>query len=286
MEIIPAIDLINGQCVRLSAGDFNRQTTYDADPVAVAQRFADAGLRRLHLVDLDGARAGHPVNLAVLEAIARHTSLDIDAGGGIQTAGALAQVLNAGAAHATAGSLAVREPTTVQAWLTQYGADTIYLGADFKGEHILINAWIDKSPWTLTDFIEAYLSAGASTVCCKVLPRLLINGWCRNTPQRASSPAAALPLWPTSRLWPKPVCMALSSAKPFTKAPLPFPIYNASSKPIARVGAPTGPLVVYKIREPKVSGAKSVSNRIIRGQEKTYSLPRCSRWPYRKGHPV
>ena len=166
MEIIPAIDLINGQCVRLSAGDFGRQTTYDSDPVAVAKRFADAGVQRLHLVDLDGARAGHPVNLAVLEAIARQTSLDIDAGGGIQTAEALAQVLNAGATHATAGSLAVREPETVQAWLTQYGANTIYLGADFKGEHILINAWADQSPWTLAAFIEAYLAAGASTFIC------------------------------------------------------------------------------------------------------------------------
>ena len=166
MEIIPAIDLINGQCVRLSAGDFSRQTTYDADPVAVAQRFADAGVRRLHLVDLDGARAGHPVNLAVLEAIARQTNLDIDAGGGIQTAEALVQVLNAGATHATAGSLAVREPATVQAWLTKHGADTIFLGADFKGEHILINAWADQSSWTLAAFIEAYLAAGANTFIC------------------------------------------------------------------------------------------------------------------------
>ncbi|WP_046242532.1 1-(5-phosphoribosyl)-5-[(5-phosphoribosylamino)methylideneamino]imidazole-4-carboxamide isomerase [Hymenobacter terrenus] len=166
MEIIPAIDLLNGQCVRLSAGDFARQTTYDADPVAVAQRFADAGLRRLHLVDLDGARAGHPVNLVVLEAIARHTTLDIDAGGGIQTEAALAQVLNAGAAHATAGSLAVREPAIVQSWLTSYGADTIFLGADFKGEHILINAWADQSTWTLSAFIESYLAAGASTFIC------------------------------------------------------------------------------------------------------------------------
>ena len=185
MEIIPAIDLINGQCVRLSAGDFNRQTTYDTDPVAVAQRFADAGVRRLHLVDLDGARAGYPVNLAVLEAIAHHTSLDIDAGGGIQTADALAQVLNAGATHATAGSLAVREPTIVQAWLTQYGAETIYLGADFKGEHILINAWIDQSPWTLTDFIKAYLSAGASTfICTDVSKDGLLQGPAQTTYQR------------------------------------------------------------------------------------------------------
>ena len=166
MEIIPAIDLINGQCVRLSAGDFNRQTTYDADPVVVAQRFADVGVRRLHLVDLDGARAGHPVNLAVLEAIARQTSLDIDAGGGIQTAEALVQVLNAGATHATAGSLAVREPATVRAWLIKHGANTIFLGADFKDEHIMVNAWADQSSWTLVAFIEAYLAAGANTFIC------------------------------------------------------------------------------------------------------------------------
>jgi phosphoribosylformimino-5-aminoimidazole carboxamide ribotide isomerase len=166
VDIIPAIDLINGQCVRLSAGDFARQTTYDADPVAVAKRFADAGLRRLHLVDLDGARAGQPVNLAVLEGIARQTSLDIDAGGGIQTEAALAQVLAAGAAHVTAGSLAVRQPATVQAWLAQHGPDTIFLGADYKGEHIVINAWADQSSLTLAGFIADYLAAGATTFIC------------------------------------------------------------------------------------------------------------------------
>lgn len=166
VDIIPAIDLLNGHCVRLSAGDFARQTTYDADPVAVARRFADAGLRRLHLVDLDGARAGHPVNLGVLEAIAWQTTLTIDAGGGIQTDAALAQVLGAGAAHATAGSLAVREPATVQDWLVRYGAGTLFLGADFKGEHILINAWADHSQWTLVAFITSYLAAGATTFIC------------------------------------------------------------------------------------------------------------------------
>ncbi|MCC3152982.1 1-(5-phosphoribosyl)-5-[(5-phosphoribosylamino)methylideneamino] imidazole-4-carboxamide isomerase [Hymenobacter sp. BT770] len=166
MEIIPAIDLMNGQCVRLSAGDFARQTTYDADPVAVAQRFADAGVRRLHLVDLDGARSGHPVNLAVLEAIARHTTLDIDAGGGIQTHTSLTQVFNAGASHITAGSLAVREQAAVEGWLELYGADKIFLGADFKGEHIMINAWAEQSPWTLAAFIESYLAAGGSTFIC------------------------------------------------------------------------------------------------------------------------
>jgi phosphoribosylformimino-5-aminoimidazole carboxamide ribotide isomerase len=166
LDIIPAIDLLNGQCVRLSAGDFARQTTYDADPVAVAQRFADAGLRRLHLVDLDGARLGRPVNLAVLESIARHTALAIDAGGGIQTDAALAQVLAAGAAHATAGSLAVREPATVQRWLTRHGADTVFLGADFKGDHIMVNAWLNQSELRLRGFISDYLAAGGSTFIC------------------------------------------------------------------------------------------------------------------------
>ena len=166
MEIIPAIDLVNGQCVRLSAGDFARQTTYDSDPVAVAQRFADAGMSRLHLVDLDGARAGKPVNIGVVEAIAKATSLDIDAGGGIQTHASLTQVLNAGAKYVTAGSLAVREQPTVEAWLARFGSDTIFIGADFKGEHIMINAWADKSTLTLAGFIADYLAAGASTFIC------------------------------------------------------------------------------------------------------------------------
>lgn len=182
MEIIPAIDLINGQCVRLSAGDFSRQTTYDADPVAVAQRFADAGLRRLHLVDLDGARAGQPVNLAVLEAIARHTNLKIDAGGGIQTTEALLQVLAAGATHATAGSLAVRQPERVEAWLTEFGPETIFLGADFKGGYILINAWAEQSLLTLAVFIEKYLAAGGNTfICTDVSKDGLLQGPSRET---------------------------------------------------------------------------------------------------------
>ena len=177
MEIIPAIDLINGHCVRLSAGDFARQTTYDADPLAVAQRFEAAGMRRLHVVDLDGARAGHPVNLPVLAAIARHTGLVVDAGGGIQTDDSLAQVLDAGAAHATAGSVAVRAPALVQAWLARHGSDTIFLGADFRGEHILINAWADQTSWTLSAFFQSYLDAGATTfICTDISKDGLLNG--------------------------------------------------------------------------------------------------------------
>ncbi|GAA4356970.1 1-(5-phosphoribosyl)-5-[(5-phosphoribosylamino) me thylideneamino]imidazole-4-carboxamide isomerase [Hymenobacter saemangeumensis] len=166
MEIIPAIDIMQGQCVRLSEGDFTRRTTYSPDPVAVAQRFEQAGLRRLHLVDLDGARAGQPVNLSVLEAISRHTNLVIDAGGGIQTEDSLVQVLAAGAQHVTAGSLAVRAPATVRAWLRSQGPDTIFLGADFKDGRIMTGAWTEESTRTLEAFIADYLAAGALTFIC------------------------------------------------------------------------------------------------------------------------
>ena len=163
MDIIPAIDLINGQCVRLSEGDFARQTTYDPDPLAVAQRFEQAGIRRLHVVDLDGARAGHPVNLAVLERLARHTGLAIDAGGGIQSDESLAQVLAAGAQHITAGSIAVRSPATVRGWLQLHGPEVIFIGADFRGGYILTGAWAEASARTVEEFVAGYVGEGATT---------------------------------------------------------------------------------------------------------------------------
>ncbi|RYU83343.1 1-(5-phosphoribosyl)-5-[(5-phosphoribosylamino)methylideneamino]imidazole-4-carboxamide isomerase [Hymenobacter persicinus] len=166
MEIIPAIDLINGQCVRLTEGDFSQQTTYDADPLAVAQRFEQHGVRRLHLVDLDGARARRPVNLPVLERIARHTGLRIDYGGGLQSDEALQQAFDAGAAQVTAGSIAVREPATVRGWLQRFGAERILLGADFRDNHIAINAWAEQSERTLAEFVGEYLAAGATTFIC------------------------------------------------------------------------------------------------------------------------
>src|SRR6476661_2454932 len=166
MEIIPAIDLMQGQCVRLSEGDFARRTTYAADPLSMAQRFEAAGLRRLHLVDLDGARAGHPVHLAVLERLARHTELRIDAGGGIQTDEALAQVLAAGARHVTAGSLAARAPATVEGWLRTQWAEVVVLGAEFKTGRIRTGARSETSGWLLDDFIAHYLAAGARTFIC------------------------------------------------------------------------------------------------------------------------
>jgi len=166
MEIIPAIDLINGQCVRLTEGDFAQQTTYDNDPLAVAQRFEQHGVRRLHLVDLDGARAKRPVNLPVLERIARHTQLTIDFGGGLQSEQDVRQAFDAGAAQITAGSIAVREPETVQNWLQTFGAEKIIVGADFRDNHISINAWAEQSERTLAEFIGEYLGFGATTFVC------------------------------------------------------------------------------------------------------------------------
>ncbi len=163
MDIIPAIDLINGQCVRLSAGDFARQTTYDSDPLAVAQRFEQAGVRRLHVVDLDGARAGRPVHLAVLERLARHTGLAIDAGGGIQSDESLTQVLAAGARHITAGSIAVRSPATVRGWLQAHGPDVVFVGADFRAGYVLTGAWAEASARPVAEFVAAYVGEGATT---------------------------------------------------------------------------------------------------------------------------
>ena len=166
IQIIPAIDIINGQCVRLTEGDFTQQKTYASNPVEVAKQFEAVGLTRLHLVDLDGARAKQPQNLAVLEAIASQTNLIIDFGGGIQSDEAIEQAFNAGAHQITAGSIAVREPAKVQEWLANYGAEKIIIGADFRDHYIAINAWADQSTVLLINFIDQYVATGARTFIC------------------------------------------------------------------------------------------------------------------------
>lgn len=166
MDLLPAIDLINGTCVRLTGGDFARQTTYSTDPLAQAQYFEQLGVTRLHLVDLDGARAREPRQLAVLERLARHTNLRIDFGGGIQTTAAAEQAFAAGASQLTAGSIAVRDPALVGEWLVRFGAGRIIIGADFKDDYIAVSAWTEQSTQTLHAFIGAYLAAGATTFIC------------------------------------------------------------------------------------------------------------------------
>jgi phosphoribosylformimino-5-aminoimidazole carboxamide ribotide isomerase len=166
MEIIPAIDIIAGQCVRLSQGDYNRRKTYSDDPLMIARQFEDAGIRRLHLVDLDGARMKKVVNLEVLKRIAENTNLRIDFGGGVRTEEDLQDVFLAGARMVTAGSIAVREPDKFIQWLTYYGPDRIILGADVKGRKITIGAWSETSDQDILDFIGYYQKTSIKFVVC------------------------------------------------------------------------------------------------------------------------
>ncbi|KAI9449603.1 hypothetical protein F5148DRAFT_1291365 [Russula earlei] len=166
MVIIPAIDIIDGKCVRLTQGDYQQKKIYNENPLEVAKTFEDAGLKRLHLVDLDGAKAGAVQNWKVLEAIAGNTSLVIDFGGGIKTAGDVDIVFNAGAALATIGSIAVKEEYTFVQWLQHYGADKFLLGADVKGEKIAIGGWLETTDVDIYHFIEKYMGHGVQQLFC------------------------------------------------------------------------------------------------------------------------
>jgi len=166
MVIIPAIDIIDGKCVRLTQGDYQQKTIYNENPLEVAKAFEDAGLKRLHLVDLDGAKAGAVQNWKVLEAIAGNTSLVIDFGGGIKKAADVDIVFNAGAALATVGSIAVKEEQTFIQWLQQYGADKFLLGADVKGEKIAVGGWLETTDINIYDFIEKYMGHGVQQLFC------------------------------------------------------------------------------------------------------------------------
>ncbi len=177
IEIIPAIDLIDGRCVRLSQGDYDRQRTYDASPLDMARRFADAGIRRLHLVDLDGAKAARPCNLHVLEAIASATDLDIEWGGGIKDRDALSSVFSAGAGHAICGSVAVRQPDDFCAWLEEFGGERIILGADVREGCVAVSGWLEDSVQTVDALIDAFLPYGLLEVICTDISRDgMLNG--------------------------------------------------------------------------------------------------------------
>ncbi|MFI3301674.1 MAG: 1-(5-phosphoribosyl)-5-[(5-phosphoribosylamino)methylideneamino]imidazole-4-carboxamide isomerase [Rikenellaceae bacterium] len=160
IEIIPATDIIGGECVRLSQGDYARQTTYYRDPLDAAKQFEDAGIKRLHMVDLDGAKASAPMNLKVLERVATHTSLTPQWGGGIKSTQALTDVFNAGAARAIVGSLAVREPETFAAWLDKFGGEKMVLGADLKGDKVAIQGWLEESEMTAADLFNRFMPHG------------------------------------------------------------------------------------------------------------------------------
>ena len=166
MEIIPAIDIIDGKCVRLTKGDYNQKTEYNDNPVEVAQQFEAAGIKRLHLVDLDGAKAKKVVNLDVLKNIANETNLAIDFGGGVQSTQDLEKVFNAGASQVTGGSIAVKNEALFTEWIYEFGGDKIILGADVKDEQIAIHGWEEKADWQIYDFLEHYLEKGLRHVIC------------------------------------------------------------------------------------------------------------------------
>ena len=166
MHIIPAIDIIDGKCVRLTQGDYAQQKVYNEDPLEVAKAFADAGITRLHLVDLDGARAKHIVNHKVLERIASKTSLHIDFGGGLKKDDDLRIAFECGARQITGGTVAVKDPDLFLSWLERFGPERIILGADVKNGKIAVSGWEEESQEELLPFLERYLAAGVRYAIC------------------------------------------------------------------------------------------------------------------------
>jgi phosphoribosylformimino-5-aminoimidazole carboxamide ribotide isomerase len=171
MRIIPAIDIIDGQCVRLTQGDYNRKKVYNSDPLEVAKMFADHGITYLHLVDLDGAKAGTVQNLSVLEKIATHTSLIIDFGGGLRTTEDVQRVFDAGAKQITGGSVAVKNPDLFEEWIATFGGEKIILGADALNNQIAISGWTEATELPVGDFIKGYQEKGIEYVICTDISR-------------------------------------------------------------------------------------------------------------------
>ena len=171
IELVPAIDLIEGKCVRLTQGDYTTQKIYNEDPLEVAKQFEGNGIRRLHVVDLDGAREGHIVNYRILERLATRTSLIIDFGGGLKAEGDLEIAFESGAQKVTGGSIAVKQPETFTSWITKFGSERIILGADAKEKKIAISGWKEKTDLELIPFIESYYNKGITQVICTDIAR-------------------------------------------------------------------------------------------------------------------
>ena len=166
IELIPAVDIIEGKCVRLSKGDYAQKKVYGLTPLEVAQQMEDAGFNRLHVVDLDGAKSSHVVNDRVLRDITRHTRLTVDFGGGVKTDADMEKAFDAGAAMVTVGSVAVSNPELLEAWLNRYGTDRIILGADVRNGKIAVNGWKEDSQQELIPFLKSYIARGINRVLC------------------------------------------------------------------------------------------------------------------------
>lgn len=166
IELIPAIDIIDGKCVRLTKGDYDKKTVYNEDPVLQAKEFERLGFKRLHIVDLDGAKSKHIVNDAVLHSITKATDLIVDFGGGIKSEQDIEKAFSAGAHMVTIGSVAVTHPDMFLFWLEKYGAERIILGADVRNGRVSINGWKEDSTEELLPFLEKYVKAGVRNVLC------------------------------------------------------------------------------------------------------------------------
>ena len=166
MRIIPAIDIIDGKCVRLTQGDYDQKKIYDANPVAVARDFENKGVEYLHLVDLDGAKSSQPKNLLTLNSISLETNLKIDFGGGIKSQNSLVQALSSGADQVNIGSLAIRNPILVKFWIKKYGWDKIIISADSRDKKIAVSGWQESSDRDLLDFINEFVDNGARYFVC------------------------------------------------------------------------------------------------------------------------
>ena len=166
IKLIPAIDIIDGRCVRLTKGNYNEKTIYHENPVDVAKEFEQLGLTHLHLVDLDGAKSDHVININVLKAISTQTNLHIDFSGGIKSDSDIKDVFNNGANMVTIGSVAVNNPYLFNKWLKEYGPQKIILGADIKNGSIAINGWKDETKKSIYSFLEHYISLGIINILC------------------------------------------------------------------------------------------------------------------------
>lgn len=171
MNIIPAIDIIDGKCVRLTQGDYGLKKIYHDNPVDVAKMYEDHGLRHLHVVDLDGAKSKHIVNINVLDDITSATNLIVDFGGGVKSNEDIERAYEAGAAMITGGSIAVREPELFGRWINQYGPEKIILGADVKDRHIAVGGWLETSDQDIIAFIDNYVNLGIQFVICTDISR-------------------------------------------------------------------------------------------------------------------
>lgn len=169
--VIPAVDIMDGRTVRLTKGDYSQRKNYDCDPVDMAQKYQDCGVTMLHLVDLDGARAGEPRNLRILEKIASRTSLEIEWGGGVGTSVALRSVIEAGADRVICGSVAVDSPDLFISWLSEYGTERVLLGADIRDGKVATHGWLRDSDVSVRDLLGKYVPEGLSRMICTDISR-------------------------------------------------------------------------------------------------------------------